>query len=157
MAVCFFLNDLVTLRVIITGSTVGFPTVQSFKSTHMIKKSILLICFAVTLNSHAAPHEDEIQFLIDSIGKDGCRFLRNDRRYSSREARAHLQSKYELNAHYVASAEDFINKIASRSETTGDAYQIRCRDQAELPAADWFSMLLMRYRADQSTGAASGA
>lgn len=94
----------------------------------------------------AQTHEDEIEFLIQSVGEEGCRFFRNDHRYSSRTARAHLRSKWELNEQYVSSAEDFITKIASHSVTTNQPYMIRCRDQAEIPAFDWFSALLNRYR-----------
>lgn len=107
---------------------------------------LMLALLLLNISAHADTHEAEIQFLIDSIGRDGCRFVRNDRRYSNREARAHLKSKWELNEQYVASAEDFIEKLASSSVTTGEPYRIRCRGGQEQAAGDWFRSLLATLR-----------
>lgn len=93
--------------------------------------------------------DDEINFLIASVGKDGCRFVRNDRRYNRGSARAHLRSKWELNAQYVNSTEDFITKIASVSVTTGEPYVVRCRDE-ETIAREWFTQRLFDYRNQSS-------
>lgn len=94
--------------------------------------------------------EDEIELLISEVGKDGCRFVRNDRRYSTRSARAHLRSKWELNEHLIASTEDFINKIASQSVTTGEPYIVRCRSGEETIAKEWFFQRLFSYRSQSS-------
>ena len=107
---------------------------------------LLLAVLSLNVPAHADSHEAEIQYLIDSIGRDGCRFVRNDRRYSNREARAHLKSKRELNEQYMASAEDFIEKLASYSVTTGEPYRIRCRGGQEQAAGDWFRTLLATFR-----------
>lgn len=90
--------------------------------------------------------DEEINYLIASVGQDGCRFVRNDRRYNRGSARAHLRSKWELNAQYVNSTEDFINKIASVSVTTGEPYIVRCRGGEETIAREWFTQRLFDYR-----------
>lgn len=107
---------------------------------------LMLALLLLNIPAHADTHEAEIQFLIDTIGRDGCRFVRNDRRYSNRDARAHLKSKWELNEQYVTSAEDFIEKLASYSVTTGEPYRIRCRGGQEQAAGDWFRSLLAMFR-----------
>ncbi len=94
--------------------------------------------------------ETEIDFLIDQVGRDRCNFIRNDRRYLGREARAHLQSKRERNSAQFSSAEEFIEKIASHSETTGQPYLIRCARRFQFTANEWFSMLLENYRSKKS-------
>ena len=111
---------------------------------------LAIVCLCSSGTTVAETHEDEIQFLIDSVGQDGCRFVRNDRRWSNRSARSHLQSKWELNVRLVASAEDFIEKIASYSVTSGESYRIRCRGESEQPASIWFHSLLSRYRRNGS-------
>jgi len=90
--------------------------------------------------------DDEIDFLIESVGRDGCAFIRNERRYSGREARQHLRSKRALNSQLLDSTEDFIEKIASRSATSGEPYLIRCRGKEAVAASEWLRTLLARHR-----------
>ena len=108
----------------------------------------LLVAVALLIpapTAFAETMEEEINYLIASVGKDGCRFVRNDRRYNRSSARAHLRSKWELNSQYVNSTEDFINKIASTSVTTGEPYIVRCRVE-ETIAREWFTQRLFDYR-----------
>lgn len=93
---------------------------------------------------------DEIDYLIGKVGKSSCIFIRNGKRYSRREARAHLSSKRRRNAHLIDSTEEFIEKIASKSAISGKPYLIRCRGQAEQTAGEWFSTLLGTYRESAS-------
>ena len=93
--------------------------------------------------------DEEINFLISKVGRDGCVFIRNDRRYTGRQARVHLQSKLELNAALVHNTEEFIDKIASISADTGKPYLIRCARQYQFSAYEWFTMLLASYRKEQ--------
>jgi len=93
--------------------------------------------------------KDEINHLIASVGKDGCCFGRNDRRYNHGSARAHLRSKWELNSQYVNSTEDFIAKITRISVTTGEPYIVRCRGE-ETIAREWFTQRLFNYRNQSS-------
>lgn len=90
--------------------------------------------------------DDEIDYLIGSIGHNGCTFIRNGRHYSTRDARAYLRSKRRLNAHIIDSTEEFIDKIASTSVTTGKPYLIDCRGEERQPAGKWFAALLADYR-----------
>ena len=99
---------------------------------------------------HATNSMDaEIRQLIAAVGRDGCQLIRNDRQYRAREAREHLRSKWELNEHLVNSTEDFIEKIASRSATTGNVYLIDCEGQPIRPSGDWFQALLAQIRNPQ--------
>jgi hypothetical protein len=85
---------------------------------------IKTFCILIALALLPAPtladtKDDEIDYLISSVGKSGCTFIRNGKRYSGRDARAHLKSKRRHNAHLIDSAEDFIEKLASKSSTSG--------------------------------------
>lgn len=99
----------------------------------------------------AQSSEQEINHLINSVGKEGCGLVRNKRRYSTFRARSHLQSKWELNASLVHSAEDFIEKIASISVTTGEPYQIKCRGEQSQLAGEWFAQRLQQYRRERAS------
>jgi len=89
---------------------------------------------------------EEIEFLIGSIGKDNCSLVRNDRRLSDRNAREHLRSKRQHNAHLIDNTEDFIAKIASKSATTGESYLIICPGEQPQTSAVWFTDLLEQHR-----------
>ena len=113
----------------------------------MNKIAYLLFSLAlIPAVSLADTMDEEIDYLINSVGRDGCSFIRNDRRYSGREARQHLRSKRELNAHLIESTKDFIEKLASTSATTREPYLIRCRGQQQQTANAWFSALLDKRR-----------
>ena len=114
--------------------------------------AIILCCSAMLLlmapSASAADSIDyEINRLISAVGRKGCTFIRNGEKYRGRAAREHLRSKRELNEELVSSTEDFIAKIASTSETTGEPYLIQCRRQEEMTVSDWFTSLLEQYRA----------
>ena len=90
--------------------------------------------------------DEEIEYLISSVGKDGCTFIRNGKKYTGKDARAHLKSKTKRNAHVIDSTQDFIVKIASRSATSGNPYLIRCKGKSQQNAGEWFKELLAQHR-----------
>ncbi|NKB34438.1 MAG: hypothetical protein GKR91_15205 [Pseudomonadales bacterium] len=106
----------------------------------------LLIFAGLSGNAIAQSMDDEIDYLIDRVGRDGCSFFRNERLYVGSDARSHLRSKLRRNAHLVNSTEDFIVKLASTSATTGRAYIIRCRGLDDQNALNWFNALITEYR-----------
>ena len=89
---------------------------------------------------------EEIDYLISSVGKDGCKFIRNGHRFQGRDARAHLTSKRRRNAHIIDSTEEFIEKIASQSATSGEPYLINCKGEKQQNAGEWFTTLLEQIR-----------
>ena len=90
--------------------------------------------------------DEEIDYLISSVGKSGCTFIRNGKRYSRKDARAHLKSKRRRNAHLIDSTEEFIEKIASKSSTSGKVYLISCNGEDRQTAGEWFTTVLRKYR-----------
>ena len=109
----------------------------------------LCVLFALALWSvpaFADKKDDEINYLINSVGRSGCAFIRNGERFSGKEARQHLRSKRRLNAHLIGSTEEFIEKIASRSSLSGEPYMISCKGKEQQSAQQWFKMLLELYR-----------
>ncbi len=118
-----------------------------------MKKSLIAcsILFLASTMALANSENKEISYLIDSLGRDGCGLVRNKRRFSTHSARAHLQSKWELNAALVHSTEDFITKIASTSVSSGEPYQIKCRGKESRLAGEWFGERLSQYRAQKQS------
>jgi hypothetical protein len=90
----------------------------------------------------------EIDFLLQYIEVSGCEFYRNGDWHDSTTARAHLASKYDYLASRkrIASAEDFIDKAASRSSLSGEDYEIRCDACTTIKSNEWLKAVLARYR-----------
>jgi hypothetical protein len=102
---------------------------------------LLLLATAVT----AAPVADEIGHLLDFVASSGCRFERNGTVYDSREARAHIERKYDYIRKRIKTTEDFIRHAASRSSMSGRKYHASC-DGKILSSEEWLAAELQRYR-----------
>jgi hypothetical protein len=92
--------------------------------------------------------EVEINHLLELIKQSGCEFFRNGSWYDAQRAQAHLRAKYDalVARNQIKTAEDFVEKAASNSSMSGQAYQIRCSGSAAMPTSQWFSAALAQYR-----------
>jgi hypothetical protein len=90
----------------------------------------------------------EIEYLLQRVGTSGCEFYRNGSWYDAGRAEAHLRDKYEyLDArHQINSAEDFIDRAATKSSLSGQVYQLRCNGSAAVPSGQWLYDALTLYR-----------
>lgn len=120
------------------------------RSVNALLGSLVLV-LAVGSAAHAAPTAttaDEITHLFGYLERSGCDFERNGRWYDAAAARAHLQSKYELLSErsQVATAEEFIERVASKSSLSGLAYEVRCNGDDPRPLGGWLIAALVAYR-----------
>jgi hypothetical protein len=77
-----------------------------------------------------------IEALIDAVQRlADAAFIRNGHAYDSTTAAEFLRRKWQARATHVASAEDFIEKVASVSSTSGRPYVIRLKDGREIPCS----------------------
>lgn len=120
----------------------------------MAGAAVFAIAFAISLTpirASAAPSaqaQREIDALIAGLGASGCRFERNGRWYDAATAKAHLRKKYDyLRKREMAdTAELFIERAASRSSMSGEAYRVRCGRDAPVESATWFERKLAEIR-----------
>lgn len=96
-----------------------------------------------------APVRGEITALLARLESSGCRFNRNGDWHAGGEARAHLLRKLDAieGKTTVASTERFIELAATRSSTSGQAYQVQCGQAAPQASADWLGAQLRQLRA----------
>lgn len=110
---------------------------------------LLLTVLLPTLSAAAATPEtamqDEVDYLLSAVDSDSCTFVRNDISYSNDEFQQHLRSKLAVNEEIINSAEDFIEKIATRSSISESPYVALCGGELQI-MKDWFTELLMSYR-----------
>ncbi len=116
-----------------------------------LRTPLMVLLLTAAATTHAAPDDTarrEISGLIGSLDGSNCRFRRNGSWHDAAEARAHLQRKYDylLKKNQVDTAEQFIERAASRSSMSGKPYRIACPGQPEQTAAAWFGSRLAAQR-----------
>jgi hypothetical protein len=111
---------------------------------------VLMTAMSLTI-VHAQPSsiaQNEIEHLLHDIETSGCTFYRNGKWYDGALAAAHLRTKYDylVARSLVRTAEDFIDKAATKSSLSGQPYKIRCGTTAEVESAQWMREALAHDR-----------
>jgi len=89
--------------------------------------------------------EGEINHLLDAIEQSGCIFIRNGSSHDSKEAKAHIEKKYNYLKKRIKTTEDFIRGAATKSSLSGRPYMMNCGGKKML-TADWLHAELEQYR-----------
>jgi hypothetical protein len=110
---------------------------------------LMLVAGAAPAGTLPLAERAEIESLLSRIEASACRFKRNGSWHAPAEARAHLQRKldYLQGKGAVASAEQFIERAATRSSISGQAYSVQCGSQAPQPSGEWLFGQLQQLRA----------
>ncbi|MGE9765116.1 DUF5329 domain-containing protein [Pseudomonas sp. PDM20] len=116
-------------------------------------RSLLGALLLISMGAQAAVDakaQREITQLLDFVEHSGCQFIRNGSEYPAAEARAHLQKKldYLENKNMVSSAEDFIERAATKSSMSGQRYQVDC-PAGKQDSSAWLNDELKRLRQPQ--------
>jgi Family of unknown function (DUF5329) len=103
----------------------------------------------------ATPAQDEVNYLLTTMGESGCEFYRNGSWYNARAAEAHLRAKYSrfASGNQAGTAEEFIDHAATTSSLSGLAYAVRCGTSPTISSNSWLHELLAHYRAGRTPGA----
>ena len=102
-----------------------------------------LLTFGVAAAGHAASlspaAKAEIDALLSRLEASSCTFNRNGTWYPASEAKSHLlrKLKYLEDRGMVQSAEQFIERAASSSSTTGRPYLVKCGSGAPVQSGTW--------------------
>lgn len=96
----------------------------------------------------AASVQVEVAFLLGYIEGSGCDFQRNGSWSDARSAQSHLRDKYQyLTARdMIDSTEHFIERAATQSSLTGQAYMVRCKGGTPMTSQQWLRDELARLR-----------
>jgi Family of unknown function (DUF5329) len=90
----------------------------------------------------------EVNFLLGFVERSGCDFYRNGTWHDSKAAQAHLRDKYKylVARNLINTTEEFIERAATESSLSGQAYEIRCNGGATLTSSQWLRDELARVR-----------
>ena len=103
---------------------------------------------SATFAEPPAKVQAEIVYLLQHVEKSGCEFYRNGTWYDSKRASAHMNDKYQYFATkgQFNSAEEFIERAATASSSSGTRYQIKCAGSAPVDCNRWLREALAVYR-----------
>jgi hypothetical protein len=105
---------------------------------------------ALNANGLSPGETMQIEALIARLeGMSDAAFIRNGQAYDSATAAEFFRRKWRQQAAEIRSVEDFIEKVASFSSTTGRPYLIRFSDGREIPCSDVLCAELSKLRNSQ--------
>jgi len=107
----------------------------------------LLALSPVTAFAASSPEIDALILRVEHA--QGVVFIRNGSEHSPVEAAAHLRRKLAAANGRITTAEQFIDKLGTRSSMTGIAYRVRLADGREIDSATWLRQLLREVRAER--------
>ena len=112
---------------------------------------VVTVIFAAAGNaaSLSPAARTEIDALLSGLEASSCTFNRNGTWYPATEAKSHLLSKlkYLEDRGMVQSAEQFIERAASSSSTSGQPYLVKCGSGAPVQSGTWLRSQLQVVRA----------
>ena len=111
-----------------------------------------LLALSFFLSGHFAMAADnqEIQYLLSFIEASDCVFIRNGEEHPAKEAKEHLEMKYNHVKRHIKTAEDFIDKVASKSSLSKRPYKVRCGDVL-IPTKQWLREALESHRTSKGS------
>ncbi len=119
-----------------------------------VKRSgaLLTLSCVVIVSAVASDMESEIQHLLATVAESPCNFMRNGKTYSAEDAASHLSMKYNRGKKYVASTEQFIDRIATKSSLSKQPYHIQCPGMERQTTREWLTRQLEVMRNTYSAG-----
>jgi hypothetical protein len=86
-----------------------------------------------------------IDRLIEAVAlRTDIRFVRNGKEYTSTQAADFLRGKLQWRIDKVATVQDFIEQVGTRSTASGEVYLVRLASGQTLPSAQFLAQELRR-------------
>jgi hypothetical protein len=123
-------------------------TKENQKTVHRSWQICCLIAGLVFFPAAAIADEtidQEVEYLLEFVAGSGCTFHRNGEDHNSADAADHLRLKYRRGKKYVNSAEQYIDRLASKSSWSGEQYTVTCDGQS-LTSKAWLHEALREHR-----------
>jgi hypothetical protein len=101
---------------------------------------VLMLLSTFTLAAEPKTEDAKIQGLIDHIGgMANAKFYRNGSEYDAKSAAKFLTAKWNKQKKGINSAEEFIEKVATKSSTSGKPYLIKLEDGKQVECGPYLS------------------
>ena len=129
------------------GSSIVRPPTSTRRTACLCSLAFLLLA-ARPGASRAAMNANELarveRLLVMIASRREMRLVRNGKDHDPDTAVAFLRGKLKAMGDDLSTAEDFIDRIATRSSTTGQLYRVRLPDGREIGAGEYLRIELIR-------------
>ena len=132
---------------------IGYLKTQIVTVVHIALTAVFLLLASHVYGGQVARLDATVQHLITLVAQSGLTFIRNDVRYTGKEASEHMRKKYMHFRDKIKAPEDFIELCASRSLLSGRPYLVINEKGGKISASEWLRTELAMYRtsvADES-------
>jgi hypothetical protein len=100
-----------------------------------------------------ATQNDKIEALIRHVESlADAKFIRNGVEYDSKAAGQFLRAKWKANESAIKTAQDFIDKVATKSSTTDKPYLIKLKETGEVKSGEYLAAELKKMSMDVKEG-----
>lgn len=118
---------------------------------YFLPSLVLFAIFGISLGHAETAATDPkvaetIEFLLASIAKSECIFVRNGKDHSGAESAKHIRAKYDYFKKKIATPEDFIRLAGTQSALTKKPYTVKDKSGNETTSAAWLGEVLQNYR-----------
>lgn len=107
---------------------------------------ILLLCAGTILlaaDNQTAGEDTKIEALLAKVARQvDVRFVRNGKDYDAVTATKFLRGKWGRQRAGIKTTQDFIDKVAAKSSTSGQPYLIRFKDGKTVACREFLAQLL---------------
>ena len=107
---------------------------------------LIVIALIVFAGNALAGTQQEIEHLLNFVANTSCQYERNGEMHDGKEARNHIQKKFEYYKNKIKTAEDFIKYAATESKLSGKKYKVYCPDTPVQTSSDWLLKELIKFR-----------
>jgi Family of unknown function (DUF5329) len=125
---------------------IGYLKTQIVTVVHIALTAAFLLLASHGYGGEVARLDATVQHLIAIVAQSGLTFIRNDVRYTGKEASEHMQKKYVHFRDKIKAPEDFIELCASRSLLSGRPYLVINEKGEKISASEWLRTELAMYR-----------
>jgi hypothetical protein len=120
-------------------------------SRRYVLVSALMPVFLLTQIVRAQPPrsvQTEVDLLLATIESSGCEFYRNGNWHGPKAAIAHLHDKFDylVARNLINTTEDFIERAATQSSLSGQAYEVKCAGGPSVTSNQWLRERLALLR-----------
>lgn len=99
--------------------------------------------FVISASTGGLSELEKIERLIAHIESlEGAVFIRNQAEHTPQQAAEHLRAKLTAAGGRIATAEQFVEQVASKSSLSGEAYKIRLTDGSIVKAGEYLRQRL---------------
>jgi hypothetical protein len=123
-----------------TGDVVPFVLggVEYYLSVIELRNLLIGDDFGVfEISANRPDQTSEIERMLEAVRSSGLVFLRNGKDATAAEAAEHLRKKWRQTTPPITTVQGFLNRVASRSSSSGKSYQVKLADGSKVEANVW--------------------